>query len=49
MTLLHGFGLLALGLLVSMGVFYLISIAEHKETEQRRRTALDDFRRRQNN
>ena len=47
MTLAHGIGLLLLGLPVSIGVFWLISIAEHTETHMDTNTPLDDFNRRQ--
>ena len=47
MTLAHGLGLLLLGLILSVAVFWLVSIAEHKERTERQRTALDDFNHRQ--
>ena len=43
MTLLHGLGLLALGLLATTGVFWLISTAEHKEQKHKTKSPLDDF------
>ena len=47
MTLAHGLGLLVLGLIVSMGVFYLITLAETEKTDSKPSTALDDFHTRQ--
>ena len=43
MTLAHGVGLLLLGLPVSIGVFWLISIAEHTETHKDTNNPLDEF------
>jgi len=43
MTLAHGLGLLALGLILSIGVFWLISTAEHKEQKSKGKNPLDDF------
>ena len=47
MTLLHGLGLLALGLVLSIGVFWLIALAETQKTDSKQSTALDDFHTRQ--
>jgi len=48
MTLAHGLGLLALGLILSIGVFWLITLAETEKTDSKPSTALDDFHTRQN-
>ena len=47
MTLAHGVGLLLLGLILSIGVFYCITLAERTETHRDTDTVLDDFNRRQ--
>jgi len=47
MTLLHGVGLLTLGLILSIGVFWLIALAETEKTDSKPSTALDDFHTRQ--
>jgi len=39
----HGLLLLALGLLATTGVFWLISTAEHKEQKSKGKNPLDDF------
>ena len=43
----YGLLLLALGLIVSIGVFYCITLAETEKTDSRPSTALDDFHTRQ--
>jgi len=47
MTLAHGVGLLLLGLILSIGVFYCITLAETEKTDSKTSTALDDFHTRQ--
>ena len=48
MTLFQALVFLLLSIVVGMGVYYLICRAERESTVEKRRTALDDFRRRQN-
>lgn len=43
MTLLHGLGLLILGLIATTGVFWLIALAEHTETHKDTDNPLDEF------
>ena len=47
MGIAHGIGLLALGLVLSTGVFWLIALAETEKTDSEPSTALDDFHTRQ--
>ena len=47
MGLAHGLLLLLLGLLVTAGVFYCITLAETEKTDRKPSTALDDFHTRQ--
>ena len=48
MTLLHGLGLLILGLCLTTAVFWLISIAEHTETHKDTDNPLDEFHKHMN-
>ena len=48
MTLAHALVFLFLSIVVGIGVFWLISLAERDITVKKRQTALDDFNRRQN-
>ena len=43
----HGLLLLLLGLVLSIGVFWLIALAETEKTDSKPSTALDDFHTRQ--
>lgn len=43
----YGLLLLGLGLCLSIGVFYLITLVETEKTDAKPSTALDDFNRRQ--
>ena len=47
MGIAHGIGLLTLGLILSIGVFYCITLAETEKTDSEPSTALDDFHTRQ--
>ena len=48
MGIAYGLGLLIVGLIVSAGVFWLISIAEQQDTVTKRESALEEFHDRQN-
>jgi len=47
MGIAHGIGLLTLGLILSIGVFYCITLAETEKTDSEPSTALTDFHTRQ--